>query len=323
VSVFVTGHFQHFDWRGWLRVAAFAIIGCVSLAAKSSAQVVDDDELNDARQHGPSGLRTARCLIKVRGVVYLHDFCTFIPGDKKDGSFSLAASVDKRFLDFKVILSAPDSKVGVAYSKLDWDGRVELGPAHSEGACWRVGDAKGKHKETRLCAWNSLAVDQPTPEEPTLKRKDYVYYGERMGMYDGIASRAGMDTDHARIVTKKSRDAAIINCRSNHDFTVECIESVLKDAPTPTLTADCLAGTFSNASVGHDCDHCEPPRNLKMLGRNPQAGQAGQGPDILIQRLDSDNPEILDGSGASSYDSAIWAYERLCPNTKRKTPVTR
>ena len=96
----------------------------------------------------------ACCLIEVRGIEYVRGFCTFIPSDKRDGSFVIARHVQKHFLEAQVVLSAPASKDAVAY----WNGPngerlVELGPAHSEGACWRVGSAKGKD-ETRLCAWS-------------------------------------------------------------------------------------------------------------------------------------------------------------------------
>jgi hypothetical protein len=226
----MTRHFSHFcnpiAWRDWLLAATLAVICCIAFPATLSAQDIhDDDEFRAAREHGQNatGLRTANCLIKVQGIEYVRGFCAFIPSDKKDGSFVIAGHVQKRFLEAKVILSAPASKDAVAY----WSGPngerlVELGLAHSEGACWRVGDAKGKD-ETRLCAWNSLAVDQPTPKEPPADTKDFVYYGMRVGMYDAIGSRVGVDTDRARIVTKKSRDAAILVCRSNHDFTDECI----------------------------------------------------------------------------------------------------
>jgi hypothetical protein len=306
--------------------AALAVIGCIASSATLSAQGVDvDDELRAAREHGQnaSGVRTANCLIKVRGVEYLRGFCTFIPSDEKDGSFTIAGNVHERFLRARIILSAPASKDGVA----SWNGPngegtllVELGLAHSEGACWRVGDVKGK-AETRLCAWNSrLAVDEPTPKEPSEHTKDFVYYRMRLGMYDVIASRAGIDTDHARIATEKSRDAAIIVCRSNHDFSVECIERTLHDAPTPILTADCPAGTFAYALGLRDCDHCEPPPDLKFLGRNPHSDK---GEDFLIQDLTSGGVGIMDGSWASTYELAIDAYALLCPKTLEKARPAR
>jgi hypothetical protein len=304
--------------RDWLLAATLAVNCCVAFPASLSAQDIgDDDELRATRVHGPyaSGLRTAKCLIKVQGIEYLRGFCTFIPSDKKDGSFHIVTTVNKHFLKAEVVLSAPASKDAVAY----WNGPngertlVELGPAHSEGACWRVGNAKGKD-ETRLCAWNSLAADQPTPKEPPQDTKDFVYYGMRIGMYDAIDSKVGIDTDRARIVTKKSRDAAIINCRRNGDFTAECIERVLHDAPTPILTANCSAGTFAYALGSGGCDHCEPPQTFKFLGKNLQSDG---GPDFLIiQNLKSGS--TMDGSWASTYTFAADAYELLCPKTLEK-----
>jgi hypothetical protein len=248
-------------------------------------------------------------------VEYVRDFCTFIPSDKKDGSFVIAKHVNKRFLEAKIILSAPASKDAVAY----WNGPngerlVELGPAHSEGACWRVGEAKGKD-ETRLCAWSSLAVNRPTPKEPPADTKDFVYYGTRVGMYDAIDSKVGTDTDRARIVTKKSRDAAILVCRSNHDFTNECIERTLQDAPTPTLTANCPVGTFAYALGSAGCDNCEVPQALKFLGKNPHREE---GADFLIQDIKSGDAGIMDGSWASTYEFALNAYALLCPKTLEK-----
>jgi hypothetical protein len=300
--------------------ATVAVICCVVFPATLSAQ--DDDELRAAREHGQNatGVRAANCLIKVQGMEYVRGFCTFIPGDKKDGSFAIASRVNKRFLEAKVILSAPASKDAIAY----WNGPngeklVELGPAHSEGACWRVGDAKGKD-ETRLCAWSSLAVDQPTPKEPPADTKDFVYYGMRVGMYDAIDSKAGIDTDRARIVTKKNRDAAILVCRSNHDFTNECIERTFQNAPTPTLTANCSAGTFTYALGSGGCDHCEVPQTLKFLGKNPHSDE---GADFLIQDLKSGGVGMMDGSWASTYEFALDAYALLCPRTLEKARSTQ
>jgi hypothetical protein len=307
--------FSPIGWKDLLFVIVLMAACCIAFSAKLSAQGIDvDDELRAAREHGQNatGVRTANCLIQVRGVEYLHGFCIFIPSDKKDGSFTLSEHVHKHFLRAKIVLSAPASKDGVASWSGPDGGRtlVELGPAHSEGACWRVGDAKGKD-ETRLCAWNSkLAVDEPTPKAPPADTKDFVYYGMRTGMYDAISSRAGIDTDRARIVTEKSRDAAIIVCRSNHDFTAECIGSTLHDAPTPILTADCPAGTFAYALGGYgDCDHCELPQSLKFLGRNPHSDK---GADFLIQDIKSGG-DVMDGSWASTYQFAIDAYALLCP----------
>jgi hypothetical protein len=306
-----------------LLAAALVVVCCVGFSATLFAQAVDDDELRAAREHGQSatGVRTANCLIKVRGVEYLRGFCTFIPSEAKDGSFTIVGHVEKHSLQARVVLPANASKDGIA----SWNGSsggttrlVELGQAHSEGACWRVGDAKG-NDETRLCAWNSkLAIDEPTPKEPPPNSTDFVYYGMRAGMYDAIEARSGIDTDHARIVTKKSRDAAIILCRGyNHDFTAECIAQTLSLAPTPLLTANCPAGTFTNPLALGDCDHCQPPQDLKFLGKSPHSDQ---GPDLLIQTRDG---SLLDGSWASTYSFASDTFRLLCPETLKKAGTSQ
>jgi len=308
--------------KDWLVATALAAVCSVGFSAALFAQAVDD-EFRAAREHGlnATGVRIANCLIKVRGVEYLRGFCTFIPSKAKDGSFTITADVDKHFFQARVALLAPAGKDGIA----SWNGPnggtaplVELGQAHSEGACWRLGDAKGKD-ETRLCAWNSkLAVDEPTPKEPPPDSKDFVYYGMRAGMYDAIEARSGIDTDHARIVTKKSRDAAIIFCRGyNHDFTAECIAQTLLLAPTPLLAANCPAGTFTNPLGLQDCDHCQPPQDLKFLGRNPHSDQ---GPDFLIQNRDG---SLMDGSWASTYSFASDVFGLLCPETLKKAGMAQ
>ena len=129
-----------------------------------------------------------------------------------------------------------------------------------------------------------------------------------------------IDTDCARIVTKKNRDAAILVCRSNHDFTNECIERTLQDAPTPILTANCSAGTFAYALGSGHCDRCEAPQTLKFLGKNPHNDE---GADFLIQDLKSGDVGILDSSWASTYQFALDAYALLCPKTLEKAQPAR
>lgn len=301
-------------------VAALAVICFTALSTNVSAQDIDDNYDPPAAGEPLTGPRTAKCLIEVQGTEYLRDFCSFLPSNQKDGSFTIAEYVINRSVEAKVILSSPGSKVGVAYWSGPSGGRTdhELGPAHSEGACWRVGDVRGK-AETRLCAWSTPAVDQPAPKAPPADTKDFVYYGMRVGMYDAIDSRDQIDTDFARIVTKKNRDAAILRCRSNGDFTAECIESTLREVPTPILTANCVTGTFAYALALGDCNHCKPPQTLKFLGANPHSEE---GADFLIQN--NSLGETTDGSWASTYQFALDAYSLLCPKTlARARPVRR
>lgn len=212
--LFVTRPFRRKDW---LLGAAVSVVCCLGFSATPLAQAVNDAPGRPRTR--PECSRRPDCKLPDQGswrrisprLLYFH------PSEAKDGSFTITARVDKHFLRARIALLAPAVKDGVA----SWNGPnggtaplVELGQAHSEGACWRVGNAAGKEDETRLCAWNSkLAVDEPTPKEPPPNSKDFVYYGMRAGMCNAIESRSGIDTDHARIVTKKSRDAAIILCR--------------------------------------------------------------------------------------------------------------
>lgn len=294
--------FRGTSWKDGL-LTFLTVVGCVGCSARLVAQ---DAERLAVRQRGPAGVRTAKCLIKIHGVEYLHDFCAFIPGSTQDGSFTIATFR----VEAKVVVSAPASKRGVAY----WNGpsrkgaaTTELGPVHSEGACW-TGDPKGA-SEIRLCAWSTLAADRPTPSEP---RTGIVYFGMRDGMYDAIVSSEGMDTDHARIITKKSHDAAIIFCRGQYDFTAECIEDSFRGSPTPILTADCPAGKFSYALRPGPCDRCEPPKDLKFLGKGPKGDG---GPNYIIESPGPDGPDVMDGSFASTYDIALSAFAALCPKT--------
>ena len=65
----------------------------------------------------------------------------------------------------------------------------------------------------RICAWGlrDKVYLGPSPKRPDPQLT--LYYGSRVGMYDDIASRQGLDTANAEITAKPSHDGAVKFCR--------------------------------------------------------------------------------------------------------------
>lgn len=248
--------------------------------------------------------RPAQCLLEVKGVHYIGGACSFMALEKS-GSF--------RIVDAQGRLMAQVNVGKKNEGKAFWTGpqggnaaNVELGDADRSGACWLVSDADPSAKDSVVCAWgpNEKVYFGPSPAEPDPKTT--LFYGSRVGMYDEIASREGLDTPHAVVKTRFSHDGAVQFCREyGHDYSQKCIAEQRNDSHGDTITGDCPNKTFSDLNGG----------KYVFLGKT-KPGSADVSADYSIRDLASG--QILDGSTASSYDLMLGFYQALCPATAPK-----
>ena len=227
--------------------------------------------------------RTAKCLLEVNGIHYIGGLCPFTTIDNK-GSFRILDSQNLGLVA-QVIYTKKDE--GVASSNGPIGGNSpgqDLGTVYHEQGCWE-GD------NIRICAWSldeQVSLER-TPPEPS--PDDVVYSGSRVGMYEDIISKDGLNSSRAIIKTVPSRKGSITFCREySKDYTLKCIEDGLRNDRPAVITADCPAGRFVDFSGGR----------FQFLGKNKNANGDIMA-DYLIKDLKSG--EILDGSSASGTGS--------------------
>ena len=237
-----------------------------------------------------SPVRSAQCLLEVKGAHYLGGDCLFAPLDRT-GSFQITAG--KRFSAL-VKVKTP------GHADVSWSGptnggdaaAVLLGGAFSnESGCWIVDPSLIPTERTLVCAWdkNQRLFLSPMPADPPASA---LAWGERHGMNARILSSAGLGTENARVTAIKDRNGAVDWCRQDYDYSLKCIENTLKDtglAPgETTLHANCKTKRFTDFWG----------RNLKAL-------------DGDILNLDTN--QKLGSSTAAGSTVAQTAFETLCP----------
>ncbi len=247
--------------------------------------------------------RPAQCLLEVKGVHYLGGPCIFTSLDKL-GSFRIT---DVRGLNLIAQVDASKKDEGKAV----WNGPLggnsptkELGDAYRSGGCWMASDSEpGKYEDSRICAWSPKDRIYLGPSPRTPDPSLIVYYGSRVGMYHEIASRQGLDTPNAQIVTKPSKDGAVTFCREySRDYSVKCVDDQLRDQIVSTLHGNCRDKTFADANGN----------KYAFLGKTPKGNDEIMA-EFSIRDLAAG--EILDGSSASGYDVKLGIYQALCPSS--------
>jgi hypothetical protein len=248
----------------------------------------------------------AQCLLEVKGVHYYGGPCIFQPLDR-EGSFRIVATQKLRQIVQVNVFKKDEANVAWNGQLGDSDANQQLGAAYRTGACWKLNDADpDSYNDSRICAWTLrddvyLGPSPPNPD-PALS----IYYGSRVGMYNRISSRAGIDTSAAKIVTKPSIEAAIQFCREyNGDYSKKCINDQLRENESGTIVGNCQTGNFSDLSG----------QEYRFMGEMPK-GQEEIQADYKIERVSTD--EVLFGDVASGYEVALSAYKALCPATAPK-----
>jgi len=236
-----------------------------------------------------SGTRTAQCLFENDGVHYMGGRCTFVPKDGQ-GSFEVLDNEGR-------VISAEVRVTGKGEGNLSWrsknGSKIDLGQAYQADACWQVD--KGV-----LCAWslNDPVSLESTPPEPDPNKT--VFYGSRVGMYDDILSKEGINSTHAVIQAIRGHDGAVQLCRQyGKDYSKACIDKN-SSGKKETISADCHTGKFLDFSGNR----------FQFMGKNKHQADDNV-TKYMIKYLKTG--EILDGSGASGYGVEIGIFSSLCP----------
>lgn len=126
-----------------------------------------------------------------------------------------------------------------------------------------------------------------------------LYYGSRAGMMVDVVSMSGLDSAHAVIHTRHTRDNAITFCRNYvQKVTPKCIKDELATRLNDDVTANCLTGEFTDFSGS----------------RYRFAGKSKDKESMAAYRIvDLATGEDADGSNASGYSTNAAIYGALCP----------
>lgn len=131
-----------------------------------------------------------------------------------------------------------------------------------------------------------------------------IYYGSRAGMVMTVVQKSNLNSTHAKITTKHTRENATAFCREYvQKVTKKCIADTLaggKDLRTD-ISANCKTGKFITLYGG----------GYQFLGANPHYDPTGISTEYLIVEVGQKKP--LDGSMASGYPVAFEQFKALCP----------
>jgi hypothetical protein len=126
-----------------------------------------------------------------------------------------------------------------------------------------------------------------------------IYYGSRAGMVVTVLSTDGLDTDHAVIRTKYTREDAERFCiEYNNDASANCIDQQLGLRLNDRISANCQTGEFVDFYGRH----------FRFEGRQQSQNDLA---NFVVRDLTSG--EIADGSEASGYPVNMQIFRALCP----------
>jgi hypothetical protein len=125
-------------------------------------------------------------------------------------------------------------------------------------------------------------------------------YGSRAGMQVTVKSMSGLDTAHAEIHTRHTRDDAIAFCREYvQKVTEDCIRRELDVRLNDVITANCPAGEFIDFFG----------TRWRLAGRNRTDSMA------KYRLINLNTGDTADGSMGSGYPVAMSIFQALCPGT--------
>ena len=126
-----------------------------------------------------------------------------------------------------------------------------------------------------------------------------LYYGSRAGMMVDVVSMSGLDSAHASIHTRHTRDNAVAFCRDYvQKVTPKCIKDELATRLNDDVTADCLTGEFTDFGGSR----------YRFAGRSKDKDSMA-----AYRIVDLATGEDADGSSAGGYSTNAAIYGALCP----------
>jgi hypothetical protein len=162
-----------------------------------------------------------------------------------------------------------------------------------------------KGNSQRLGCYDALAeIARMSPassnaQVPTQPATKTVPYGSRVGMEVTVVSTNGIDSNHAVIVAKHTRENALTYCREYVDnVTEKCIRDELEMKLSKTIT-NCTTGEFTNFYGDR----------LRFAG----PGTTGEFHLAKFIVVDTVTGEIEDGSTASGYSVNLELFKALYP----------
>lgn len=132
---------------------------------------------------------------------------------------------------------------------------------------------------------------------PTLAEQ--VYYGSRAGMTATVVSKTGIGTENAVIVVEHTPEDAKGFCvEYNLDNSMACVRKTLAEVKIePTVYANCKTMMWSDLGA----------ERYAILGKRTSD------PYVSFDVRRVSDGEILDGSSASGYPTAMAMFDALCP----------
>jgi hypothetical protein len=129
--------------------------------------------------------------------------------------------------------------------------------------------------------------------------EEKIFYGSRVGMTVTVVSASGLDTEHAVIAVKHTRNDAVAFCRDYvGKVTARCVRDELKAPLKSTISANCSTGEFTNF-YGYRFRFDGPSRAKDAMAK--------------YRIIDVATGEVADGSSASGYSVNLGIFRALCP----------
>ncbi len=145
------------------------------------------------------------------------------------------------------------------------------------------------------------AQKSSVPKDVKLVGKQ-IGYGSRAGMTVTVSAASGLDTADAVIEANITKNDATGYCRDYiGKLTDECIEKQMHEQLSPSITANCDTGVFTDFG-GYSYQFIGPMNP----SHDPMA------PEYAI--IDLNTRQVADGSSASGYYTNLEILNALCPD---------
>lgn len=151
----------------------------------------------------------------------------------------------------------------------------------------------------------ALAAPIVVSSAPAQAEDDHsIYYGSRAGMHVTTVSKSGIGTSKAVIMIKHTpKDAKAYCVEYELDYSMSCVKRAIAEVKVgDRVTADCKKGTWTDVYG-------------QAYAFEGQAKSSDLMADYIVRDLKSG--EVLDGSSASGYPTALSIFQELCPGLAR------